>query len=164
MTFRLFVFSYFLLCRFSTFWLFKGPCSHYFQRALHKFLKITAVIKYVQHATIKDVLKKIRHYLGIFPNMGGGLPNSQNFCILTKYFFECQIHSEVLKHVLRRGGDDIWSILSPKLHLILFIPEKKTWVLGIWEVGGGSPIPKSKCNNIGKILTFWWKPKMFLRA
>ena len=24
--------------------------------------------------------KKIRDYLGIFPNMGGGLPNSQNFC------------------------------------------------------------------------------------
>ena len=25
-------------------------------------------------------LKKIRDHLGIFPNMGGGLPNSQNFC------------------------------------------------------------------------------------
>ena len=23
------------------------------------------------------------------------------------------------------------------------------------EGGGGSPIPESKCNNIGKILTFW---------
>ena len=47
--------------------------------------------------------------------------------------------------------------LSPKVHLILFIPEKKTGVLGIWEVGegGGSPIPKSKCKNIDKILTFW---------
>ena len=54
--------------------------------------------------------KKIRHYLGIFPNMGwGGLPNSQNFCNckLTKYFFVCQIHFEVLKHVLQRGGGDI---------------------------------------------------------
>ena len=65
-----------------------------------------------------------RDYLGIFPNMGGGLPNSQNFCKLTKYFFVCQIHSEVLKHVLQRGGGDIWSILSPKVHLISFIPEK----------------------------------------
>ena len=33
--------------------------------------------------------------------------NSQNFCKLTKYFFVCQIHSEVLKHVLQRGGGDI---------------------------------------------------------
>ena len=32
--------------------------------------------------------KNLRDYLGIFPNMreGGGLPNSQNFCKLTKYF------------------------------------------------------------------------------
>ena len=46
---------------------------------------------------------------GNFPNMGGGrgLPNSQNFCKLTKYFFVCQIHSEVLKYVLQRGGGDI---------------------------------------------------------
>ena len=42
--------------------------------------------------------KKQRYYLGIFPNMGGGLPKSQNFCKFTKYFFVCQIHSEVLKH------------------------------------------------------------------
>ena len=49
--------------------------------------------------------KKKRYHLGIFPNMGGGgLPKSQNFCKLTKYFFVCQIHSEVLKHVLQRGG------------------------------------------------------------
>ena len=50
------------------------------------------------------VNKEIRDYLGVFPNMGGGLPNSQNFCKLTKYFFVCQIHSEVLKHVLQMGG------------------------------------------------------------
>ena len=51
--------------------------------------------------------KKKRHYLGNFPNMGGGgLPKSQNFCKFTKYFFVCQIqiHSEVLKHVLQMGG------------------------------------------------------------
>ena len=30
--------------------------------------------------------KKIRDYLGNCPNMGGGLPNSQNFCKLTKSF------------------------------------------------------------------------------
>ena len=52
--------------------------------------------------------KKIRDYLGTFPNMGGGgLPHSQNFCKLTKYFFVCQIHSEVLKHVLQSQGGDI---------------------------------------------------------
>ena len=52
--------------------------------------------------------KDIQDYLGIFHNMGGrGLTNSQNFCKLTKYFFACQIHSEVLKHVLQRGGGDI---------------------------------------------------------
>ena len=54
------------------------------------------------------VIKKLRDYLGIFPIIGeGGLLNSQNFCKLTKYFFVCQIHSEVLKHVLHRGGGDI---------------------------------------------------------
>ena len=52
--------------------------------------------------------QKKRYYLGIFPNNGGGgLPKSQNFCKFTKYFFVCQIHSEVLKHVLQRGGGDI---------------------------------------------------------
>ena len=51
--------------------------------------------------------EKKRYYLGIFPNMGGGLPKSQNFCKFTKYFFVCQIHSEVLKHVLQRWGGDI---------------------------------------------------------
>ena len=29
------------------------------------------------------IQKKLRDYLGIFPNMGGGLPNSQNFCYFT---------------------------------------------------------------------------------
>ena len=54
---------------------------------------------------LRNALKKIGDYLGIFPNFfWGGLPNSQNFCKLTKCFFACQIHSEVLKHVLQRGG------------------------------------------------------------
>ena len=35
-----------------------------------------------------------------FPTWGGGLPKSQKFCKFTKYFFVCQIQSEVLKHVL----------------------------------------------------------------
>ena len=41
-----------------------------------------------------------------FPNRGGGLLNSQNFCKLTKCFL-CQIHSEVLKHVLHTEEGNI---------------------------------------------------------
>ena len=58
--------------------------------------------------TIK--VDKVRSYkktilLGDFSQHGGGgLPKSQNFCKFTKYFFVCQIHSEVLKHVLQMGG------------------------------------------------------------
>ena len=71
-----------------------------------------------------------------FPYRGGeGLPNSQNFCKLTKCFFACQIS------LISGGKTEFWEFL-----------------------GGGSPIPKSKCNKNGKILTFWWKPKMFLRV
>ena len=58
--------------------------------------------------TLREALKKkLRDYLGIFPNMGGGLLNSQNFCKFTKSFLVCQNHSEVLKHVLQWGGGDI---------------------------------------------------------
>ena len=45
--------------------------------------------------------KNLRDYLRIFPN-------SQNFCKLTKYFLVCQIHSEVLKHVLQKNYVIIW--------------------------------------------------------
>ena len=69
---------------------------------------------------------------------------------LTKYFFVCQIHSEVLKYVLQRGGGDILSILSPKVHLISFIPEKKGSFGNLGSGRGGVPLlPKVK----GKILT-----------
>ena len=65
---------------------------------------------------IRYALKKKRYYLGIFPNMGGrGLPKSQNFCKFTKYFFVCQIHSEVLKHVLQRG------VISDQFYHLKFI-------------------------------------------
>ena len=36
-----------------------------------------------EQSTLGKHSKKIRDYLGIFPNIGGGLPNSQNFCYLT---------------------------------------------------------------------------------
>ena len=57
---------------------------------------------------IRYALKKKKTILfGKFSQHGGGLPKSQNFCKFTKYFFVCQIHSEVLKHVLPSGGGDI---------------------------------------------------------
>ena len=43
-----------------------------------------------------------------FPKWGGGgHPNSQNFCKITKSFLACQIHPKMLKHVLQRWGGDI---------------------------------------------------------
>ena len=55
-----------------------------------------------------------------------------------------QMSQEQKYYNLQMGGGDIWSILSPKVHLILFIPEKKTGVLGIWEVGEGGGVPYSQ--------------------
>ena len=84
--------------------------------ALHEAMKKISGVEEIAPAAegltifiIRDALKKkLRDYLGIFPNIGGvGLLNSQNFCKLTKCFFVCQIHSEVPKHVLQRGGGDI---------------------------------------------------------
>ena len=40
------------------------------------------------------------------------------------------------------GGGDIWSILSPKVHLISFILGGKNGVLGIWEVGATVRTPQ----------------------
>ena len=52
--------------------------------------------------------KKITVLFGNFSHRGGGgLPNSQNFCKLTKYFFVCKIHSEVLKH-----GGGWWYLIN----------------------------------------------------
>ena len=54
---------------------------------------------------VRYALKKKTILFGNFSQHGGrGLPKSQNFCKFTKYFFVCQIHSEVLKHVLQMGG------------------------------------------------------------
>ena len=38
-----------------------------------------------------------------FKKKRGGLPKSHFFCNLTKCILACQIHSEVLKHVLQKG-------------------------------------------------------------
>ena len=95
---------------------------------------------------------------------GGGHPNSQNFCKITKSFLACQIHPKVLKHVFHTGGSNIWSILSIKVHLILSLSSSIREKNGLfWEFcpwgEGGSPIPKSKCQNSDKILTFFVKTK-----
>ena len=70
---------------------------------------------------LRYVVKNNTGLFGNFSQHGGGgesLPNSQNFCKFTKSFSVCPIHFEVLKHVLHTGGGNIWSILSPKVHLI----------------------------------------------
>ena len=55
---------------------------------------------------------KKRENVGILKkkNTGGGLPKSHFFCNLAKWFLACQIHSEVLKHVLQWEGSVIWSL------------------------------------------------------
>ena len=99
--------------------------------------------------------KKKRYFLGIFPKRGGGHPNSQNFCKITKSFLACQIHPKVLKHVFHTGGSNIWSILSIKVHLILSlsssIREKNSlfWEFCPW--GGGGPLfPKVNVRIVTK--------------
>ena len=73
------------------------------------FLHIPLNIKlYLSVLTMVRSQRKKTILFGNFSQHGGGgLPKSQNFCKFTKYFFVCQIHSEVLKHVLQRGGGDI---------------------------------------------------------
>ena len=51
-------------------------------------------------SSIRDVCQKKAGKCGNFEKTGGGLPKSHFFCNLTKCFLACQIHSEVLKHVL----------------------------------------------------------------
>ena len=46
----------------------------------------------------------------------------------------CHIHSEVLKHVLQRGG----VVIFEQFDHLKFISRGKNGVLGIWEVGGHS--------------------------
>ena len=105
--------------------------------------------------------QKKRYYLGIFPNMGGGLPKSQNFCKFTKYFFVCQIHSEVLKHILQMGRSEILSIstfnhYSRILKVVAVILLQKKYGI-TWELfpkrGGGPLFPKLWVN----LPTLFWK-------
>ena len=99
--------------------------------------------------------KKKRYFLGIFPKRGGGHPNSQNFCKITKSFLACQIHPKVLKHVFHTGGSNIWSILSIKVHLILSLSSSLREKNGLfWEFcpwGGGGPLfPKVNVRIVTK--------------
>ena len=53
-------------------------------------------------STFRDIFQKNPGKCGNFEKTGGGgLPKSHFFCNLTKCFLACQIHSEVLKHVLQ---------------------------------------------------------------
>ena len=98
---------------------------------------------------------------------GGGLPKSQNFCKFAKYFFVCQIHSEVLKYVLQMGGSDILSIstfdhYSRILKVVLL--QKKYGI--IWELfpkGGGPPIPKTLSKFANMVLEMFPLNDFFLK-
>ena len=54
-----------------------------------------------------DRPKKTIFFGNFSQNGGGGHPNSQNFCKITKSFLACQIHPKVLKHVFHTGGSNI---------------------------------------------------------
>ena len=54
---------------------------------------------------IRYALSKKTILFGNFSQHGGGaFPNPKLFVNLPSIFFVCQIHSEVLKHVLQMGG------------------------------------------------------------
>ena len=76
---------------------------------------------------------------GLFENFshhGGSLLNSKTFVNWPSVF--CMPNSFwAAKTCFTKGGGDIWSIFPPKVHLVFFIPEKKTGASGIWEVGEG---------------------------
>ena len=54
---------------------------------------------------VRDVIRKKRDYVGKIPKLGGWVwPKPTSWCLLTKLFLACQNDSEVLKHVLQKGG------------------------------------------------------------
>ena len=62
---------------------------------------IVTIIAVFIHSSFRDVLQKKRLYVGIFPILWGGLTQTHFFCLFAKFFFACQNHPEVLKHVLQ---------------------------------------------------------------
>ena len=69
----------------------------------HLYVQLALIV--ITNTHLGTLSKKKTTLFGKFSQHGGGgLPKSQNFCKFTKYFFVCQIHSEVLKHVLQMGG------------------------------------------------------------
>ena len=58
-------------------------------------------------ARIRNTVRKKRHYVGIFPILGGGLTQTHFFLSVCQVFFACQNHPEVLKHVLQKWEIDI---------------------------------------------------------
>ena len=72
----------------------------------HNDRKYTSYLRYA-------VKQKKRYYLEIFPNMGGGLPKSQNFCKFTKYFFVCQIGPKMAPNGQKHVILIIWDHFGP---------------------------------------------------
>ena len=64
-------------------------------------VRITHIIPETRSSKVRSQRKKNDIIWEVFPKL---------FCKFTKYFFVCQIHSEVQKHVLQMGGSDILSI------------------------------------------------------
>ena len=67
------------------------------------------IMKYVivieRKTWLGTLSKKKKILFGNFSqHRGGAFPNPKTFVNLSSIFFVCQIHSEVLKHVLQMGG------------------------------------------------------------
>ena len=80
----------------------------------HKTQTHTLTLQCSTNRKVRYALKeKKRYYLGIFPNMGGGLPKSQNFCKFTKYFFVCQIGPQMAPNGQKHVILIIWDHFGP---------------------------------------------------
>ena len=70
--------------------------------SMFKTLKVWSLSENHVFTNIKGRLpQKNGEMWEFWKNGGGGLSRSHFFCNLTKWFLACQIHSEVLKHVLQ---------------------------------------------------------------
>ena len=94
--------------------------------------------------TFRYALKqKKRYYLGIFPNMGGGLPKSQNFC---KFEKQCLFGSKTVFF-----GQEVHYYMVYIAYFIFHIAYFIFfWIRGSQKgwVGGGSDVWEKFPNNI----------------
>ena len=80
-------------------------------------------------------------------------------CIAGFEFFFTYLHNDKLWGLPRR----VFTLFDFESLFVVTGKNGLFWEFCPWG-GGGSPIPKSKCQNSDKILTFLWKPKMILMA